>query len=292
MGFGALLALIAAGFAIAAVVGARSPAGGQRSLARFAERAGLPVPMTSVRALEDSMRRRRTTESAAIAGAAGLSGVLLLTPLGLSPMFPLAVFLPVLLVTTLVTTTSAALHERLSAPSLGMPRVARSRRTTVRDYLAAVPRTLTWVLAAGAAVGGVWVLWELVRGGVARPSLAALAIVVAALALVTSIVLPLLEGRILARPQPVGSELELAWDDALRLAALNGCRQSAAILSIAAVALAVAVAFSGDDNVAGWCFTISVMAQLPLSAVYPAAGAFLPHRLYPHGIHVPVGSTA
>lgn len=289
---GVILATGTAGFAIAAAITLLRPAAGQRALARFAERAGLPVPASSVGALERSMKRRSVIELGGVSVALGAGGLLLLLPWGTVSAFPLAVFVPVIVAATLLTTMSVALHGHLSVPSLGEPRVARSRVTTARDYLGSIPRAVTWALAAIAVGSGGWTLWSLAHHSTARGDVAVLALVVSGLAIAAAAALPLLDARMLARPQPVGSELELAWDDALRLAALNGCRLCAGVLALLAGTLASATAISGGDEIPGWIFTLFVVVQLPLATVYPTTGAPVPRRLHPHGIHVPAGSTA
>lgn len=290
--FGVLLAGATVAFAVATVLSATRPTTALRALGRFADRSRLPVPAASADALKAYMRRSKVVEFAGLTVGCAVCIVLLASPLGTSPVYPIAVFAPVLLLAAMVSATVVALRERLFRPPLGSPRVARSRATTARDYLGPGRWILPWVLAGAAGAAGVWAAWMLARGAASRPEVAVIMLVIAALAVGTAIGLPRLDAAILGRPQPAGSELELAWDDALRASAVNACRQSATVLAIAAIALAVVTVVAGADGVPAWAFTLFLWAQLPIAFVYPTAGAPLRRQLHPQGIHVPLGSAA
>lgn len=291
--FGVVLGTAIVAFALAAVTAASRPGISLRALGRFAERSRLPVPTASAAALEAYMRRSKIVEYVVLSVASAACLLLLLTPLGETPLYPLAVFVPVLLFATMLSATAVAVREHLFRPPLGAPRIARSRATSARDYLGTVRWVLPWTLTVGAVAAGAWAAWMLARDAAVRPEFAVTALVIAAVAILAAASLPRLDAAILGRPQPAGSELELAWDDALRLSALNACRQSVTVLSLAAVALAVvAAATSGAEDVPGWGFTLFLWTQLPLAFVYPTAGSPLRRQLHPQGIHVPLGSAA
>ena len=289
---GTLVGAITVSGAIGALNAWRGRSVGERALARFADRAALPVPAASAAALEAYMRHRKLVDYLALSAAGAVGGLLLLTPLGLTTFSPLGILIPAMYVTMLVVSCWSTLHERLFAPAQGSIRIARSRGTTVGDYLAGLPRALTWILLGLALTCGVGVAWSLAAGSVARIDLAAVALMVTAVALATCVVLPRLEAAIVRRPQPAGSELELAWEDARRIAALNGCRQGAAALCIAAALIAGVAVFSGPDGDPGWTASVFVILVLPLTYLYPTQGAAVPRRLHPDGIHVTARSIA
>ncbi|EPD83572.1 hypothetical protein HMPREF1529_02954 [Microbacterium sp. oral taxon 186 str. F0373] len=289
--FGVGLGTIAAGGLLAALHTWRADSAGQRALARFAERSGLPVPVESAAALEAYIRRSKLVDYIALSAAGAAAGLLLMTPLGLTTIYLLAVLVPVVIVIMIIAAWCSPLHERPFSPAQRAPRIARSRVTTVGDYLNRFPRSLTWVLMGLAIASGVCGGWALATGGVARADMAAIGIVVSAVAIVTGVVLPHFEAAILRRPQPASSELELAWDDALRVTALNAGRQSAAALCIAAALITSVTVFTGVDDDAGWAASVFVLIHMGLTYVYPTQGAPIPRRLYPDGIHVPAGSS-
>lgn len=279
----ALFAAIAVVCAVSAIVAARRPGPTERALSRFAERSGLRVSADVQPRLEAFLRTRTVVERWALAVAVLGCGALLLTPLGGIQAFPVLVAVPILFAVMMVLAAVSALRARLFAPAAGAARLARLRVTRTSDYLGRGPRALTWVLASAAGVGAVWVAVALIRGDIAPAPFAVAALTAAVPAGILGAALPRLERRILDTGQPAGSELELAWDDALRASALNAGRQTSAVLFVVALFLAVAAVTASADGDIGWGYTLFVWCQLPLLYVYPTTGARLPRPLYPDG---------
>lgn len=286
-----ILVGVAIAFSVVLLVSRRASSGDRR-LARFADRAGLPVPAHGAYALRVRLRQSATYEAVGALIGVAVAGAILATPIGLSPVFPLAVFLPIVGLSVALSSTIVALRRSLFIPASGTPRVARSHVVTPADYVDPFPRALLWVLSSMTvlAAGALAVAW--IRGGVQWPEFAAAATLVAIIAVGLCAATPALDRAVLARPQPATSPLELAWDDAFRMATLNSLRLSATILCVVALFLVGLTWWTSPDDPLGWAPTLINVAILVLSLIYPTNGAPLRKRLFPQGIHVAAGSTA
>ncbi len=289
--FAAMLAAAGLASAVLLVFSLRKNSGVGR-LARYARRSELPVPADAEAALTARTRRERIVESSAALVGIALSGVVLLTPLGRSPLFPLAVFLPLVLLTVQLAGTALALRDQLFTPDARAPRVARSERVSTTDYVGKPRRVLTLLLAVLDVSVAAWVLVAWARGVIAHPEVAIAVLIVAALAALLTIAIPLVEAAVLARPQAASTPLELAWADVFRSGALNGIRLSAALMCAAALLLSASALVPSAEHSVSWPVSLFVFAQVALSRVYPIAGAPLPRKLFPNGIRVPAASIA
>lgn len=289
--FAVILIAVGVGCLVALIL-ARRPDSGASRLRAFAERSELPVPASEESALKRRMRREKIVELSSLIVACALNGVALASPLGLSPLYPITIFLPVLLVVSLLGRTALALREQLFAPPDDEPRIARSRDVRPADYLAPPQRVITWVLAGLALALSTWAIVASTRSMTPQPEVVIAVAVVASVVVGASIAVPFLESAILSRSQRASTPLELAWDDAFRTAAMNAARLSASMLSFIALILATIALFLSSSYAASWPLTLVVIAQVILSRVYPTTGAPLPRRLFPQGIHVAAGSTA
>ncbi len=289
--YAAMLTLMGLVLAILLVVALRKDSGVDR-LARYARRSGLPIPTDGESALTARARREKIAESSAALVGVALSGALLLTPLGRSPLYPLAVFLPVLLLTVQLSATTLALRDQLFAPGAAAPRIARMARVTTTDYVGAPRRVLNLVLAALAVCGAAWVTIASAHGVLAHPEVVTAVLVVTSVAALITIAVPVLDAAVLARPQAASTPLELAWADVFRSSTLNGTRLSAALFCYAALLLAASALVPSPGQSASWPLSLFVFGQVALAQIYPTAGARLPRKLFPHGIRVAAGSTA
>ncbi|MDO5499904.1 MAG: hypothetical protein Q4F67_09515 [Propionibacteriaceae bacterium] len=115
------------------------------------------------------------------------------------------------------------------------PRVARSTETSLADYVTPAER---WAvrLVPGAmvlAIATVWLVWAQVPvrppGGLLAPLLAT---AIAAMILAVWALLAHARTRLVDRPQQAHDDLELAWDDALRGAAIRDLQDTAISLGL------------------------------------------------------------
>jgi hypothetical protein len=286
-----LLVCVAIAVTIVLLVSRRASSGDRR-LARFAERAGLPVPADGADALRARLRQSATYEAVGALVGIAAAGALLSTPIGISPVFPLAVFLPIVGLSIALSSTVVALRHSVFIPTTGTPRIARSHVVKPADYVDRVPRALVWVLSSMTlvAAGALVVAW--IRVGVRWPEFALAAVAVAVIALALCAATPALDRAVLARPQAATMPLELAWDDAFRMATLNSIRRSGTILCVVALFLVGLTLWTNPDDPLGWTPALINLAMFVLSYVYPTTGAPLPRRLFPQGIHITAGSTA
>ena len=291
MFYAAMLTLLGLAFAVLLGFALRTISGVDR-LARYARRSGLPVPTDGEGALTARTRRERIAESSAALVGIALSAAVLLTPLGRSPLFPLAVFLPLLLLTMQLSATTLALRDQLFAPPPAAPRVARMARMTTTDFVGAPRRALSLALAVLAACGAAWVVIASAKGVLPHPEVMPAVLVVSSVAVLLTITLPAFDGAVLARPQAASTPLELAWADVFRSSALNGTRLSAALFCFAALLLSASALVPSPGPSASWPLSLFVFGQIALSRIYPTAGARLPRKLFPNGIRVAAGSTA
>jgi hypothetical protein len=220
---------------------------------------------------------------------------LLATPLATTPLFPLIAMFPVLIVTSAASAVMSV-RERLFHPAPTAPRVARARALGVGDYLDPFRRALPWGLtcSAGVAVAVLVVTWLRAPDQV-NPLLAAIATIFSIGALATLIVVPLLEGVVLARPQPASDTLELAWDDAFRATTIGQLRLSMAFAAWMVLACAVAALWVGSGSAfSGLAWQLPTLGLLALQLVYPGTGRRLQAELYPDWLRRPVavGGTA
>lgn len=288
--FAAVLIAVGVGCLVALILALR-PDGGARRLKAYAQRAELPVPQASETALLGRMRRAKIVEMSSALAACAISGAILATPFGATALFPLTVLLPVVLVTTLLGSTALALREQLFSPTPDEPRVARAQVVRGADYLDGWQRAVTWVLAALATAGLVWVAIDCLRGVAPHPEAAPVMVAMTVVALGSVLAAPFVEAAIARRPQPAATPLELAWDDALRTSAMHATRFSAGVLCVTSVLLSSLVLLPNPGSPATWPLSLVVIAQVVLSRVYPTTGSPLPRRLFPQGIHVAAGST-
>ena len=102
------------------------------------------------------------------------------------------------------------------------PRVARATVLTPGDYVAPIERLGARVMVAVSVVAALGVLVADGAGWFAGATLPALVVgAVLVLPPVTLAVHELLAARLVRRPQPAGSALDLAWDDAMRAQTLR-----------------------------------------------------------------------
>lgn len=109
-------------------------------------------------------------------------------------------------------------------------RVARATSVGLDDYLSPVSRLLVGIAVAVALVGVAVV--SLVSGT------SALASIAAAIALVTFVTAEIASRRIIAQRQPADSDLELAWNDAMRAQVVRDLYAAPAGFAGAAIVLA------------------------------------------------------
>lgn len=209
-----------------------------RDVDRAAGRAGLGVPM-QLRPL--LLRRMRATRIGEMAGAAlGLAvsfGVLERTPNSAGSSS--------LVVQTLLIALSgvgAALGGLVAAQATSGPgpRIAREHVPRVADYISPIERLVVLGAAALTTVVGLLPLALRPIERSTAPSIApstALGLV----ALGVWLVFELVARRIVSRPQPAASAAHLAWNDALRSAAIRRLAAVSAMVSAFGLALVVFV---------------------------------------------------
>ena len=176
-----------------------------------------------------------------------------------------------------------AWYESTRPVSSGAPRIARASTPTHGDYVARRERYGAWVMAGASVLLGLVVVVADLRGRVeldALPwSLVTLAIVGPPVAVV---VYELLAGRLLRQRQVARTQLELAWDDALRARTLRD--MVTVSLVVGCYAPAPLIGAVGDQLEGGWPANPAVgvvAALLPLLFVGLVVMATISYALNP-----------
>jgi len=234
---------------------------------RFSASVGLTLPA----ALEPAVTARLANRirGAAIGGAVFAVAALLLVeagiPVGSDSDFSSFVIVGGAFVGTALGTGVASMSGGLKR-SDDRVRVARAQAVDVPDYVAPLELAGARIAVALAAVGAVVAVVS-----AASPGLIALAAGLAAAAVVALVVFELVSRRIVRRPQPVGTPVELAWDDALRASLLRDIITAplalgAYALFLGGIALSAALAAS-IGGVPGTVVQVAIIGILLLAAV-------------------------
>lgn len=274
----------------------RGPASALARADRYSMTIRLPYGVTpgEVESTRASVARvigaRTFASDVALVTSGLLSAALLGTPLATSSLFVLTVFVPCLVVGSVIGAVVVSLRERLFHPAPDARRVAHVRFMRTSDYLDPARRLLPWALGIAAAV--VVATAAAIRASApARVdgALVTIAVALAAVAMVVFAVVPWLERLVLAQPQPASDTLQLAWDDSLRTGTLSELRLAAALSAWFALAVALVALWQGDAP-----GTPTLATQLPtwgmiaLQFVYPITGRRLRTELYPDWLRRPV----
>ena len=294
--FSTVLLVLLALILIGVVIGVRSPSSASSRADRFSRHVRLPYGTERTR--ESVVRRLRVSSvTSAVTMLVTVVALmpLLLTPLALSPTFPIVAILPVF-ITTAFASAVVGVRERLFHPAPDAPRIARARALSAADYLDPFRRLLPSMLAVAAALSLALVVatWlrepESVDGAFGVTALYA---AVATTALFIAV--PLIDRRILAQPQPATETLELAWDDAFRSTALGALRLAPAIGAWITLSVAMLALWIGSDApFASYALQLPTWGVIALQFVYPDTGRRMRPELYPEWLRRPavVGGTA
>ncbi|HHV21598.1 MAG TPA: hypothetical protein GXZ30_08730 [Propionibacterium sp.] len=226
--------------AVAIVLAAAPVTGGggkkidEKQLAKLPAKHGLPLPAAlRARVLARVSPRERTALTWGFAGIAVGLLVALIVRFGTGTEDTSGPF--ILLGGTIgmsVGSYRGVLRAKL-APTPDAPRVARSRATSLDDYVTAPERWAVRLVPAAIAltIAAIWVIWALapVRPGLLTPLLAT------GFAAATVVVWALLmhaRSSLLDHPQHAHDDLELAWDDALRTAAIRDLQDTGLSLGL------------------------------------------------------------
>ena len=274
----------------------------ERLVFRFWQRVGLPSGTDDI---ATAVRRRiRYSTSASLTGA--LIGLLVsVVALYVNPSLASASFIWLFIVPAVLTGMVAldvgfSLRDSLFRQGKDSPRIARSRVTTMRDYvspwrlrLAPVFALIATVLSTGGMLLG---LLGVIDGAtfIRSPALPLLAV-----ALIVFFVGMAVERRVLRHPQPATDTLELAWDDAFKASTFRALRLFETIVAWLAVAAAGIGMLQGFDALTGtsWStgagpqlFTWGYLATLSCFS-FGQAQTYFRHRLWPDLTEVSAGNT-
>lgn len=253
-----------------------------RSLERFARRVQLPVPEALRARLADQLAAHHL--GADLGGAAALAltsvwGLTLGRGVAGSSWWPL-VAVGAVLVGCAVGAGAAALRQAARPPAVDGPRVARPMAPALGDYVAPVELQGGRVAAVLPSFV-VLTLAALAVAGAASPPLV-LPAGLAALALLALAFGEVGARRVLDAPQAAGSDLELAWSDAVRAHTLRAVvTVPIAVGSYAAIGMLATVGSQGVDprSIAGVGLAVltgvALVAAL-VAAVWTVTGQ--PHR--------------
>ena len=274
----------------------------QRLVFRFWQEVGLPLGTDSVAA---AVRRRiRFRSSAALGGAlVGLlisAGALYWNPSLASVSFAWLFTLPILLTGIAALDVGFSLRESLFRQGKDSLRLARSRVTSLRDYLSPwrlrLAPAFSLIAAVLCAVGMLLGLLGLIDGAtfIRSPALPLLAI-----ALLVLFVGMAAERHVLGHPQPATDTLELAWDDAFKADTFRVLRLFETIVAWLAVAAAGIGMLQGLDAITGTSWSTGVGPQLFIwgylatlsSFSFGRAKTYFRHHLWPDLAEVNVGNT-
>ena len=193
-----------------------------------------------------------------------------------------------------------SLRESLFRQGKDSPRLARSRVTSLRDYLSPwrlrLAPAFSLIAAVLCAVGMLLGLLGLIDVAtfIRSPALPLLAV-----ALLVFFVGMAAERRVLGHPQPATDTLELAWDDAFKADTFRVLRVFATIVAWLAVAAAGIGMLQGLDAITGTSWSTGVGPQLFIwgylatlsSFSFGRAKTYFRHHLWPDLAEVNVGNT-
>ncbi|MFW6598761.1 hypothetical protein ACQBAU_14680 [Propionibacteriaceae bacterium Y2011] len=246
----------------------------EKELAKYVARQGLPLP---AHLREPLLRRITTHERWASSGAvtaiglSAIAAVFLMGPNADAAAVIIVLSVPVGIGVGGVIAILVGRHQ--FNPTA--PRVARTRATTLADYVPArTRRTARVVTAVAIVVALLAASTQLLMSGVLRgegqgPWLLAQALVTAVLTLVFLVIAEVLGRVAVARPQHAESRLELAWDDVCRSESLRALHHTPIVLGVlASLATTVLRVASPAGLVAGpvGLITFVIMVVLSLGA--------------------------
>ena len=176
----------------------------------------LRAPLARRLAAKEEIRRRFGLIGLAVGAAAGLAAV----GLGQAPLASVLVLFPAVIGLALGAASAASRFHESADPDA--PRVARTRATSVEDYVTVHERRAAGMSlgAIGLAAVTVVVLWALVPVQMPAGWLV-LPLTLAAVGLALLLMVARKAGEAVEHPQRASSDLELAWDDALRAHSLR-----------------------------------------------------------------------
>jgi hypothetical protein len=232
---------------------------------RFSQTVRLLLASEAIAAAAERRIQHRTV-AMTVGGLLGLAVsaiVLLLDPATASAATIWLVTLPAVLTGLCAGAAFVALRESLFPRHPDAVRLARAVDVAFRDYVS--PRRLRTPVALLLVAIGVYIaglalgLTGLIDGTAFLRSVALPALATALLVLIGG---GLLARQVLRRPQPAGSELELAWDDAFRSDTLRALWMFGSIiawLSVSATGLGI---LQGIDARAGTTWSTGLGSQL------------------------------
>ncbi len=274
------LALLGSGLAL--VYSSRVDAAYRRA-SRWADRTELPLldetdPLWPP--LIAYFRRSGIADAVGLLAGSLLTVPFLFTPLGENPLFILIVFVPALMLTAAVTAVGVGVREQLFSPAADEPRIARTRALRTADYLGPVRIWCGRILMVGGltllvTLGVTWVRTPAqVESGTGRA-----AIVIGVLALVGSVLFPIVERAILARSQPASTPLQMAWNDAVRAGVLATVRYMGAVLWLTVILVTIQSLWGYSSAVPPTSY--AGLTMVALGQFYPMSGFRLRPALRP-----------
>jgi hypothetical protein len=232
---------------------------------RFSHTIELPLVTDEIAAAAE----RRILHRTAAMMAGGLVGILAsavvvyIDPASASAPTIWLVTLPLTLSGMCAGAAFVTLRESLFRRHPDAVRIARAVTVTLRDYISPrrlrVPPAILLAAAGLCLAGSVLGLAGLIDGST---FILSAALPMLATALVVTIAGAVLARRVLDQPQPAGSELELAWDDAFRADTLRALWMFGSVIAWLAVAAAGLGMLQGLDAVAGTTWSLGLGSQL------------------------------
>lgn len=245
----AMLAALFVALAVSLAAIAR-PKKRDRAVTEFARRSGLELDNEAVIA---SVRRRIVSLSVArylgaLIGLTLTAVLILIVPAWRTSQMVLLIGAPLLLLGLTLGAVIVTLRDSLFTQKSDAPRLARSTVPVAADYVDTRRRLAPTIML------GVAVLLGLVGVGLAasgmpagRAYLGSAAVPLLLVALCAWAMGQLLSRRVLARPQPASTTLELRWDDALRADTLLNLAQFVSIVCWVSVVASVYGIVQGVD---------------------------------------------
>lgn len=274
-----MLVAVSAALAGCFVVSALLPSRSERRALRWSENADLPLQESpTADRIIARLRRNAITDAAGAVTGIALGALVLLTPVGENPDFPITFLLPIALSVSVLFSAIVGVRAHLFDPDTCSRRVARTRALTSADYLGS-PRRALWMASAivslCAAIAASWLLLHPTASFL--PSLAVASLIIGLLGASSVPLVHRFERMLLERAQPASTPVELAWDDLFRVSILHSVRAASAALGAIGAALVVA-SIAGDRFLAS---QIIVWTLIGLQLVFPTTSPVLPARLRP-----------
>lgn len=252
-------------FIIGTLIALSRPGYRRKLVLRFSQTIELPPVSDAIAAAAERRILHRTVAmmTGGLLGLLASAVVVYLHPVNASASVIWLVTLPLTLTGMCAGAAFVALRESLFHRHPDAVRVARPTTVTIHDYVSPrrlrTPPALILTAIVLCLVGFALGITGLIDGAtfirsVALPLLAA--------TLSVTVIGGMLAQRVLRQPQPAGSELELAWDDAFRADTFRALWMFGSIIAWLAVAAAGLGMLQGFDAIAGTTWSIGLGSQL------------------------------